>query len=394
MSQSSQPSPADSRCAKCGACVPTCPLFRLTGREHVAARAKLHLLETLGPAVDRRPVAAMLGECLLCGACSARCPRNITPHHRIMAAREGLASYPQVEPRLAPLVRFCLAHPWLGRALARLTRRLPPDSGLRLRLPHLPPAAGRRPPPPQAAADIAIFHGCLAGWLETNILQATVTLLQQAGHTGHWPAKQGCCGLAAASAGQRRQAQALARRNIAAFASDERPILVTCASCYSHLRDYPRLLADDPAWRERAARFASRLQEFFCFFAETELGRTAAPSLVPSIVYHDPCHLRHGTGIVAEPRRLLTRTATVVEPASGPRCCGQGGLFHLAHPQTAGRMRARLIAGLSATGAKQIITSCSGCLLHIRSGLSPAGPLSAAHPAVLLARLLSPRREE
>ncbi len=384
MSRSPEPAAAATRCAKCGACVPACPLFRLTGREHLAARAKLHLIGTLGTAADRRPVAAMLGECLLCGGCSAACPRGIGPHHHIRMARERLRSYPQVEPRLAPLFRFCLAHPWLGRTIARLLRRLPPDAGLRLRLPHPPPAASLPLPPSPApgTADTDLFHGCLAGWLETGILQATATLLQRVGRTGHWPPTQGCCGLAAASAGQRRQAQMLARRNITAFAGSDRPVLVTCASCYHHLSDYPRLLADDPAWHGRAVRFAARLREFFCFFSDTDLEGTGARG---PIVYHDPCHLRHGAGVTAEPRRLLARAAPVREPPAGPQCCGQGGLFHRAHPETAARLRDRLIAGFEASGATQVVTSCSGCLLHIRSGLPPSGPLSVVHPALLLA---------
>jgi len=377
--------------------VPVCPLFRLTGREHVAARAKLHLLDTLGPEADRRPVAALLSQCLLCGACSARCPRRIEPHRRILVARRDFVSYRDEDSPTAALVRFCLARPWLARLLIPLARwlphRLPADSGLRLRFPSLPVTGGRRPRSiaRKKNADIAIFHGCLAGWLEPAILDATVTLLDQGlGLAGRWPTTQGCCGLAALSAGNEAQARQLARRNIAAFAGNTLPILVTCASCYSHLRDYPRLLADDPIWRERARRFADRLQEFFSFFAATDCtSRLATTTAFRRIAYHDPCHLRHHAEITEPPRRLLAAIdgAELVEPAHGPQCCGQGGLFHIAHPHTAAQLRGRLLADFTTGGADYLTTSCSGCLLHIRGGL-PERADRIVHPAVLLAQLI------
>jgi Fe-S oxidoreductase len=44
------------------------------------------------------------------------------------------------------------------------------------------------------------------------------------------------------------EAKKLARRNITAFYDSPFPILTSCASCYTHLRSYPDLLADDPDW--------------------------------------------------------------------------------------------------------------------------------------------------
>ncbi len=38
---------APASCAKCGACVPVCPLYKLAGRESLTARGKLHLLQKI-----------------------------------------------------------------------------------------------------------------------------------------------------------------------------------------------------------------------------------------------------------------------------------------------------------------------------------------------------------
>ena len=64
------------------------------------------------------------------------------------------------------------------------------------------------------------------------------------------------------------QVQQQARHNIALFEKAEVEFVITdCATCGSTLKDYGKLLADDPLWADRAAAFSKKVRdisEFLC----------------------------------------------------------------------------------------------------------------------------------
>ena len=391
-------------CAKCGACTAVCPVYRVTGREFLTARGKLHLLERLSTRDCSASYADILSQCLLCGACEASCPRGLDITRQIAKARHDLPLLVGDHPFFARLLKQALATPALMTGLASLRtaceRLLPPHSGLRTRLglpptPHLRPDAGTAPlpvqTPPQSA--VAYFSGCFARYLEPEISRATEKLLLRSGSTApHQPTAQTCCGQAAYSSGDRAEAIRLAKRNITAFADHAQPILTSCASCYSHLASYPALLRDEPEWSERARAFADRLREFSSFFADSaslamQLAPPSEPPSQQSVFYHDPCHLRFGHRIVTPPRRLLASAGFHLHaPLHGPQCCGMGGLFHLAHPELADKIRTRLLDDLGSPLPDLVTTTCTGCLLHLRSGRYRQGETPPVpHLAVLLA---------
>lgn len=391
-------------CAKCGACTVVCPAWRAGRRESFSARGKLHLLEGLDPEQASAACAEILSQCLLCGACRSVCSRGLDPPARLMAARARLKKQGGRHGLLRGLGRKTLANPALLAAIAAiglpLLDRLPADSGLRLRLGLPGRRSGAKTPPrpaktTAAPAAIAYFPGCLAAHLHREIAGATAKIVTAAGKGPLLvPADQGCCGLVAASAGDPDTARRLARQNIAAFASTDLPILTSCASCYSRLRDYPQLFADDPHWQEQARAFADRLLEFSTFVAGAMAAGPSPRFTLPgprTVVYHDPCHLRFQEKITAPPRAVLHAVSglTLREPAGGPRCCGQGGLFHLAHPDLAQRIRDDLFAALQPAARDIVTTTCSGCLLHIGQGLALAATgAEIRHLAVLLAENL------
>jgi glycolate oxidase iron-sulfur subunit len=368
-------------CAKCGACTAGCPVYQSSGRESLTARGKLHLLSKLPPAAASPLYADILSRCLLCGACSRSCPQRIDPPARIVAARGELHRRAGRGYWRKYLARQLLARPsLLSRTLSltvrcrgTLLKQLPTESGLRLRLGFLSGVrdgigfGGRYVQENESAAPtISYFVGCHADHLEHGIARATSELARRVtGAIPATPVSQVCCGQAAYSCGEIGQARELARRNIMAFADHELPILTSCASCFHHLLQYPVLLADDSEWRLRAEAFAGRLLEFSSYFA----GKNVATASPGTVFYHDPCHLRFDPEITAPPRHLLRSAGLkLVELPGGPRCCGQGGLFHLAHPELAAGIRDRLLNALQ-VDIDLATTTCSGCLLQLRQGL-------------------------
>ncbi len=401
-------------CVKCGTCVPVCPVYRITGRETFSARGRNQLLDVLPPEQRTRLFSEVFSKCLLCGACREACPREVDTPGRIIAARAGLAAI-SGRSFVNFIARRALVSPGLFSSISLVStvlgRILPAESGLRLRLAGLDPAGLLQPADPgyingldrartsragPAAARVSYFAGCHANYLQPEIGRAVDRLLGRCGQSAPWtPAAQTCCGLAGLANGNLKEARQLARKNIAAFEGGDQPILTSCASCYSHLASYPELLADDDQWRNRAASFGARLQEFSTYFLDNldpgPGNRAARPGTRCQVLYHDPCHLRFQQRIIDPPRRLLGLLPEVklVELPEGPQCCGQGGLFQLAHPDLSLAIRERLLAKFSTLAAKSVLTTCSGCLLQWRQGLAAReSPARAEHLALFLDRLL------
>ena len=399
-------------CAKCGSCTALCPVYQVTGRETLTARGRLHLLSKMSGSGPDPALAEIFSKCLLCGACRKACPRGIDIPAIIMEARAGMPQVTGFSSFKKFLLRQALARPSLLTALSKaagplgLLPDLPEESGLRLTLAS--PLATLNPPnlelPPQAittqlplSQSALYFSGCLAQYLAPAIGLAAESLLARlCGYRLLVPDRQSCCGLAAKAAGDPEQARDLARRTIALFTSDavrDLPVFTTCASCYVGLKDYPALLANDPEWRDRAQAFSDRVWEFSSFILEHRLRPAEGfrHDLPPrTIIYHDPCHLRFA-GITAQPRELLCQAPGIklLELPHGPQCCGQGGLFQLAHPDLSQIIRQRLVDDLLTTDAELVISTCSGCLLQWQQGLAAAGAKArATHLALLLAQRL------
>ncbi len=394
------------QCAKCGACTVVCPVFQATGRESLSARGRLHLLERLDPAQASDAYAEILSQCLLCGACRAVCSRGLDPPARFIAARQQLEKTAGGQVLLRAITRKALSNPTLLTTIASLGRplldRLPADSGLRLRLglPQarniLTPALPETPKGKSAPPTLAYFPGCYATHLHRKIGEATERIATAfTGNPPLSPKQQSCCGLAAENGGDTSTAKRLAKQNINAFAGNSLPILTSCASCYSQLRRYPELLANDPKWQAKAQAFADRLLEFSTFVTQAMEAdpafRFASQPTPRTVFYHDPCHLRFPSQITTPPRKILRTIPglSLTELPNGPQCCGQGGLFHLAQPELAKNIRGRLLNQVKQTTPDLVTTTCSGCLIHIQQGLGdePARP-EVRHLAILLAELL------
>ncbi|KAB2891472.1 MAG: (Fe-S)-binding protein [Desulfobulbaceae bacterium] len=396
------------RCAKCGACTVVCPVFKASGgMEAYSARGRNHLASVKEYQHPTPEFEDIFATCLLCGACTKACPRGIDVTGETIRARSRFSRFYGRHGFAKFLARRALRHPQvlgparrLGKAASRLSRRLPSDSGLRLRLamfespePQDQLAETKTSPPSRSGGEqLVYFPGCSAEYLYPGIANACRELLADSGQHLVSPDGLGCCGLALHAAGETETAKELARRNIEVLEGQRGTILVSCASCFAHLRQYPELLAEEPEWRERAAAIGGRLAEMMQF-----LDRLPAPSAarmektgagpVLRVFYHDPCHLRHGVGITKEPRRILGRLPNVelVELPDGPQCCGQGGLFHIGAPELSAMIRNDLTARVMKLRPDIVTSTCSGCLMQWQTALTAAGStVRVMHLAELL----------
>jgi glycolate oxidase iron-sulfur subunit len=406
------------RCVHCGLCLAYCPTFSELGTEMDSPRGRILLVKSLaeGRITLTDSTAAHLDLCLGCRACETVCPSGVPYGQLIEAAR---AEIERQRPggllrRLFRWVNFqvLLPHPRLLR-LAASGLRFYQASGLRtlvrgsglLRLlpeslrhwepllPDLPPAADRAPLPEVTPADgprmarVGLLTGCIQQAVFGPHNRATARVLARNGMEVCAPRAQACCGALHAHAGEHATALELARRTIEIFErADVEEVIVNTSGCGAHMKAYGLLLADDPAWRERAARFAERVRDVSEFLAERPLRGPLGP-VRRTVTYHDPCHVVHGQKIRTQPRALLAQIPAlrVVELKEADWCCGSAGTYNLTQPEMATRLQERKIAHVLATGADAVVTANPGCIIQIAQGLRAQGsPVQVLHIVELL----------
>lgn len=237
---------------------------------------------------------------------------------------------------------------------------------------------------------VAVFVTCLADLLRPQVGFATVKLLEAAGCRVEVPTTQTCCGQPAYNSGDRADAQALARQTIAACEGFDYVVLPS-GSCAGMLRQYPALLADDPAWAARARGLADKTYELVSFLTDViRLDRLPPVRYHRTVTYHDACSGLRELGIREQPRRLLAQVEglRLVEMRDTEVCCGFGGTFCVKYPEISARLATDKCAAIAATGADEVLAGDLGCLLNIAGRLRRDGsPVKARHVAEVLAGL-------
>jgi glycolate oxidase iron-sulfur subunit len=399
-------------CTHCGFCLPTCPTYALWGEEMDSPRGRIVLMRHgLEAGSDMSGMAVHFDRCLGCMACVAACPSGVQYDSLIEATR------PQVErrirrsladrlfrrflfatftypSRLRVLAPFVAAYRRLGmqgvarmRVLARFPRlrameRLIPSTRARHAVARLPVESVART---VRRGRVGLLQGCVQRVFFHHVNAATLRVLTAEGFEVFAPPLPRCCGALHLHSGQESEALDLARATIAAF-EDSDLVVVNAAGCGSAMKDYARLLEDDPQWEEPAHMFSVKVRDVSELLAAVD--PVAERHAVPlRLAYHDACHLAHAQGIRAEPRELLRSIpgVEVVEPAEWELCCGSAGVYNLLQPEAAERLGRRKAENLLATGAEAIVSANPGCTLQIASHLESMGrPLPIYHPMEIL----------
>ena len=406
------------RCVHCGFCLPTCPTYAVLGVEMDSPRGRIRLMETVWQGrvdVTSDPFERHMYGCLDCRACETACPSGVEFGKLMEGARSQIeAARPRsLSERLIRRVAFraLLPRPAVLRAFARfsvLSKRLGAAAALRLigkrvgvarRLADLlelvPDRASSRALPAAYPAHgtrrgrVALFTGCVmrAAFADTNA--ATARVLSRNGFEVIVPERQTCCGALHAHAGERTDARALARRNIASLeALEVDAFIVNAAGCGAALKEYGWLLKDDPAWSARAERFAKRVKDASEFLADAGLSAAPGP-LRTRVVYDDPCHLLHGQRIREQPRALLAAIPglQVMPLGEADWCCGSAGTYNVTQPELSAKLLERKVGHITRSGAQVVVTANPGCQMQIAAGLRAVrAPISVVHLMDLLDR--------
>lgn len=407
-----RPSAEDmAQCVHCGFCLQECPTYLQLGMETDSPRGRIHLIRAIAEEqVEPTPsLVRHLDLCLQCRACETACPSSV-PFGRIMeSGRAMLVEQGQV-PFAWRLRVFALRqifpHPWRLRALFSLLR-VYQRSGLQrlvralrlLRLvPGLADAESMLPDVPakrfrmteahaSATRRVALLTGCVMPILYSRTHDATVRVLARNGIETVAPEAQRCCGALSLHAGDRRTARELARKNIDAFlSSGVETVVVNSAGCGSAMKEYGELLAPDPAYAEKAARFSATVRDVTELLAELPFAPPKGP-LPVRVTYQESCHLAHAQNVRVAPRDLLRAIPglELVELATPDRCCGSAGVYSFAQREMSLRLLDDKMRDVAGTSANVIATANPGCMMQLEAGLRREGrPGRTVHIVELL----------
>ena len=395
-----------NQCVHCGLCLASCPTFSELGTEMDSPRGRIFLVKSLaeGRIGLTDPTVEHLSLCLDCRACETVCPAGV-PYGRLIEAAKAeiesqrpgglgrrlfrrlnfglLLGSPRVLAVAAVGLRLyqTTGLQWLVRRTG-LTRLLPGTlSAWEALLPVIPPAAERARLPPftpavgPRRARVAMLTGCVQSVVFGAHNRATARVLARNGCDVLAPVEQGCCGALNAHGGDHARAVEMAKRTIHTFeAVGADAVIVNTSGCGAHMKAFGALLAGEPAWAERAERFARTVQDLAEFLAREPLRGPLGPVQM-TVTYHDPCHVVHGQKIRRQPRDLLAQVPALklVDLPESDWCCGSAGIYNLTQPEMADRLLRRKVRNVAATGAEAVVTANPGCILQIQAGLRAEG---------------------
>ncbi len=399
-------------CVHCGFCLQACPTYLTLEDENDSPRGRIVLMRallegTLAP--TNESVETHIARCLGCRACETVCPSGVPYGHLLEATRATMAEHRPI-PVVARTILGTFERPWMlrltmagGRLLratgvARLLSRLPGRIGFAMAMlsSTTRPRAGERPYAPTDSrapngtqrGTVAVLTGCVMEGLFAETNRATErTLLVNDYALVDAPGQQ-CCGALHAHAGDDAAARRLARANIAAFErSGAQYIAVNAAGCGAMMKEYGRLLADDPEWRVRADRMSEKVRDVSELLSAAGPRRGGAVRI--RVAYDAPCHLLHAQRIASPPLDVLRAIPELelVPLAESDVCCGSAGIYNLVEPDTSNVVLERKLGCVAGANPDVVATGNPGCLMQIGAGLLRAGSrIGTVHPVELLDR--------
>jgi glycolate oxidase iron-sulfur subunit len=179
----------------------------------------------------------------------------------------------------------------------------------------------------------------------------------------------GCCGAVSFHLDAPEEARAFARRNIDAWLGEidtgASAVIVTSSGCAAFIKDYPDLLAEDPAYAEKARRVADLVRDPIEVLDAAPPAQARVPA-EPRIAVHDPCTLRHGLKLGGRVEALLRSLGYDPQPVrDADLCCGSAGPYSLLQPTFASALRANKLAALTEHDPAAICTANIGCWMHL-----------------------------
>ena len=391
-----------SKCTTVTTATRMCPVYKFTRKETAAPKAKANLLRglisgKLPPSIQyERQFQAVMELCVMCGSCQHECPSRVnipklaaevkaryvkrfgvSLQQRVLTSLEMTG---RLTRKLTPMTGFLTRQPLVRSALQRLTglsaQRDIPLVATQSLFERIPRCQG------QGDLSALYFAGCYSGYVQPEIGEAVVRVLNHLGIQVHLP-PQHCCGLPMLAKGMAAAAQRKVASNLNQWQSllhSVDYIVVCCSSCgYALMRDWQDLsshhaIAAIQAKVIHISHLIERYQQRLCL---RPINATAA--------YHQPCHLK------IQPQadsslKLLNQLPGLHLTDLKSHCCGMIGSWGMtaANIDLSRSIGTMMIQRLKRSGVDLGVTDCPTC----RMQMEQSSQTPVHHPVELVAQRL------
>ncbi len=366
------------KCVHCGFCLATCPTYQLTGDELDGPRGRIYLIkQVLEGAQPSERTLTHLDRCLTCRACETTCPSGVRYAELADIGRELVEQKVQRPAAQALKRRLCAAllpRPGVFRtlfALGKLFRPLLPSS-LKSALPRAVRSPGEWPPA-RHARRMVVLAGCVQPAISPDINAAAARVLDRIGISLVEVPRAGCCGALRFHLNFQEAGRSDMRALIDAWWADvekgTEAFVVTASGCGATVKEYGRLLQDDPRYAEKARRVSSMAQDLSeIIAAEWQRIEPLIDASPERVAFQAPCSLQHAQALRGGVESLLERAGFELCPvADAHLCCGSAGSYSLLEPGIAQVLKRNKLDALQLCDPERILTANIGCQAHLAS---------------------------
>ena len=367
------------KCVHCGFCTATCPTYQVLGDDLDSPRGRIYLIKRV---LEGAPVTGRtrlhLDRCLTCRACETTCPSGVRYGRLVDIGREVVEKRTWRGPwdwLVRAVLAFGLTRTSLFSFSLKVGQAVRPfaPAGLKAKIPAKTEGSTAWPAP-RHVRKMLVLGGCVQPALAPSINASAARVLDRLGISLIEAPGAGCCGGIRFHLNRHEAGRDDMRALIDAWwplveAHRVEAIVVTASGCGATVKDYGHLLANDPDYRDKAARI-SALARDLCEVVPADF-----PQIRPEggprsrVAFQSPCSLQHGQQIRGRVEALLRRAGyetTAVQDAH--LCCGSAGTYSLLQPAISGELRRRKLEALQAAGPSSIATANIGCLTHLQAG--------------------------
>jgi Fe-S oxidoreductase len=347
-------------CVECGRCTEHCPANN-TGKELnpklIALGIRTYLNdygnENETPILSATVSQKAIFQCTTCGACEYQCPVGIQHLPMIIGLRRGAVNTGTWEDDHGTKLFLNLERNGNAMGFSQTERdKFVAKQGF---------------PIFDGSQEYCLWLGCMGSYdpRGREIIGSFTIVMKHLGTTFGVLKKERCTGDPARRLGNDLVFGQLVEANLSALQqAGVKKIVSICPHCV-------RTIQED--WREFGAEV--EIEHHSEFLARYE-DKLPARRDGRHVVFHDPCYLGRYRGIYDEPRQVIARSATVLEPPRTRQrsfCCGAGGGLVFLGEETGQRVNHARAKELVATGADTIGAACPFCNTMFRDALATTG---------------------
>ncbi len=347
-------------CSQCGYCVDECDQFYGRGWESQSPRGKWFWLRAFmeGRADWGQKMVDTMLVCTTCELCNLRCSASLPIEPSWMKLR-GRLVHEDERMTFPPFEMMAAAVTAEGNIWAGYRRN---------RTDWLPAEIAAKHGPGTKAKSV-YFGGCTVSYVENDIGQAAVTLLDAAGVDFTTLGNvENCCGTPMLVAGKWEIFLEIMKKNIAAVkAAGADTVVSSCPACDMMWRTVY------PDWaKKHGLEFGIAAKHYSELVADKlKDGSFKFPGRVErKVAWHDSCHIGRASGVYEAPREVIKAIPGVdfremTHHHEEAHCCGSV-LTLIKEPLVAHDIGEMRLGEATAVGADTVLALCPCCEFQLR----------------------------